>query len=354
MPRHGRPDRAMRTFHSPRHAGHAGHVELVAGAIVPGFEAPSRAEMIRARIGEVGLGPVSPPDAHPLDLARRVHDPAYVDFLARAWDLWRNAGHDGPALPFCWPVPGLRRDVPPTDIEGLLGFHSFDGGAPFVAGTWEAVRAAHDCALSAASLVAAGEAAAFALCRPPGHHAHRDLAGGYCYLNNAALAAERLREAGHERVAILDIDYHAGNGTQAIFEARGDVFYASIHADPRVEFPFFLGHADERGTGNGEGATLNIPLPHGTEWPAWQAALGRACDAVAAFGPGALVVSLGTDTFHADPISRFRLDTPHYPRIGARIAALGLPTVFVMEGGYAIDAIGLNAVGVLEGFEAAR
>lgn len=344
----------MQTIYSARHAGHSAHVELVAGAIVPAFEAPSRAEMIRARIETVGLGPVVPPDDHPLDLARRVHDPAFVDFLARAWDLWRAGGRDGPALPYCWPVPGLRRDLPPADIEGLLGFYSFDAAAPFVAGTWQAVRAAHDCALTAARRVAEGEPAVFALCRPPGHHAHRSFAGGYCYLNNAALAAEFLRESGMPRVAVLDVDYHAGNGTQALFDDRGDVFYASIHADPRVEFPYFLGHADERGSGDGEGATLNIPLPHGTEWPAWEAALGRACDAVAGFGPAALVVSLGTDTFHADPISRFRLDTPHYPLIGARIADLGLPTVFVMEGGYAVEAIGVNAVGLLGGFAAAR
>jgi acetoin utilization deacetylase AcuC-like enzyme len=344
----------MKTVYSPRHAGHSGHSELVAGRIVPAFEKPARAEIIRARIEETGLGPVVPPDAHMLDLARRVHDPAYVDFLASAWDHWRQGGRDGPALPFCWPVPGLRRDIAPEDIEGRLGFYSFDGGAPFVAGTWEAVRATHDCALTAARLVAEGEPAAFAICRPPGHHAHRAFGGGYCYLNNAALAAELLRESGFPRVAVLDIDYHAGNGTQALFEARADVFYASIHADPRIEFPYFLGHADERGTGEGEGATLNIPLPHGTEWPAWEAALARASEAVAAAGPAALVVSLGTDTYHGDPISRFRLDTPHYPLIGARIAALSLPTVFVMEGGYAVEVIGLNAVGLLEGFAATR
>jgi acetoin utilization deacetylase AcuC-like enzyme len=206
-------------------------------------------------------------------------------------------------------------------------------------------------ALTAADLVAAGESA-FALCRPPGHHAGPRSAGGYCYVNNAAVAAERLREAGAGRVSVLDIDYHHGNGTQAVFWERGDVQVASIHADPLVEYPYFLGHADERGAGEGEGATLNLPLPWGTGFAEWAAALDRALAAVAGFGPERLVVSLGVDTFHGDPISRFRLDTPDYPAIGRRIAGLRLPTLFVMEGGYAVEAIGVNAVGVLEGFEA--
>jgi acetoin utilization deacetylase AcuC-like enzyme len=342
----------MQTVYSPRHAGHGGQQELTAGAIVPAFEMPRRAEIIRARVEEVGLGPILPPDDHPLDAAARVHRPDYLDFLARAADLWRAEGRDGTALPFVWPAPGLRADRPPAHIEGLLGFYSFDGGAPFVAGTWDAVKSSHDVALTAAGLVAAGAAAAFALCRPPGHHAGPASAGGYCYINNAAVAAQWLRDRGAARVAILDIDYHHGNGTQAIFYARADVLVVNVHADPLHEYPYFLGHADERGTGPGDGCNLNLPLPPGTGWPAWSAALDTACAAVAAFRPEVLVVSLGTDTFHADPISAFRLDTPDFPRIGARLRALALPTLFVMEGGYAVEEIGLNAVGVLTGFEA--
>jgi acetoin utilization deacetylase AcuC-like enzyme len=344
----------MRTVYSPLHAGHGGQTELISGAIVPAFEMPRRAEIIRARIGEVGLGPVGEPEPQGLEVARTVHDPAYLDFLAGVYDRWRAEGREGTALPFVWPVPGLRRDVPPAHVDGLLGFYTFDGGAPFVAGTWAAVRAAHDTALTAAGIVAREGGAAFALCRPPGHHAHRAFAGGYCYVNNAAVAAQALRAGGARRVAVLDVDYHHGNGTQAIFYERADVLVVNVHADPMVEFPYFLGHADERGAGEGEGFTVNLPLPHGTEWPAWEAALLRGCEAVAGFGAEVLVVSLGTDTYHADPISRFRLDTPHYPLIGARIAALGLPTLFVMEGGYAVEEIGVNAVGVLTGFEAAR
>ena len=342
----------MQTVYSPRHAGHAGNVELMPGEIVPAFELPRRAEIIRARIAEVGLGPVVAPSPHGLEVARRVHAHDYVDFLPRAWPMWAAAGRGGTAMPFVWPVPGLRADVPPADIDGLLGFYAMDGGATFVAGTWDAVKASYDVALSAAALVRGGADAAFALCRPPGHHAGPRFAGGYCFLNNAAAAAEWLRESGAERVSVLDIDYHHGNGTQAIFYARGDVQVVNIHADPIVEYPYFLGHADERGTGAGEGFNLNLPLPHGTGFDAWSKALAIGCAAVAGFAPAALVVSLGVDTFGGDPISRFRLETRDYPLIGAQIRALGLPTLFVMEGGYAVEAIGVNAVGVLTGFEA--
>lgn len=343
----------MRIIYSPRHAGHAGNVELNSGEIVPAFELPRRAEIIRARVIEVGLGPVEPPETFDLATAHRVHDAGYLGFLPRAYAMWQAEGRSGTAMPFVFPTPGLRRDRPPADIDGLLGFYAFDAGATFVAGTWDAVRASHDVALTGASLIAGGERAAFALCRPPGHHAGGGFAGGYCFINNAAVAAEYLRGRGIARVSVLDVDYHHGNGTQEIFYARGDVQVVNLHADPLREYPYFLGHADERGAGAGEGATLNLPLPWGTGIGAYRAALDTALAAIADFGPGALVVSLGVDTYKGDPISRFALDTPDYPGIGAAIAGLGLPTLFVMEGGYAVEAIGENAVGVLEGFEAA-
>jgi acetoin utilization deacetylase AcuC-like enzyme len=199
--------------------------------------------------------------------------------------------------------------------------------------------------------VLAGARAAFSLCRPPGHHAATDYMGGYCYVNNAAVAAQWFRDAGATRAAILDVDYHHGNGTQAIFDARADVLVANIHGDPRLEYPFFLGYADERGSGSGEGFNLNYPLPHGTAFPEWFAALEDACTKIANYDPDVVVVSLGVDTFKDDPISQFKLESPDYLRIGKRIARLGKPTHFVMEGGYAVDPIGLNAVNVLEGFE---
>ncbi|TBW38006.1 histone deacetylase family protein [Siculibacillus lacustris] len=341
----------MKTVHSPLHAGHAGQLELTAGRLLPGFEVPERAEIIKARIEAVGLGPILAPTAQTLDVATRVHRPDYVDFLARAWDLWIAAGYEGPALPFVWPTRGLRDDLRPDKITALLGYYSFDGGSAFVAGTWGAIESSYAAALTAADLVASGERGAYALCRPPGHHAGVRAAGGYCYLNNAACAATRLRDAGAARVAILDVDFHHGNGTQEIFWTRGDVAVVNLHGDPATEYPYFLGAADERGVGPGEGFNLNLPMAAGADWAIWGEALTTGLSAIRAWGVDALVVSLGVDTWEGDPISHFRLKTSDYPRIGAAIAALGLPTVFVQEGGYAVAAIGDNAVGVLEGFE---
>ena len=231
-----------------------------------------------------------------------------------------------------------------------MGLYSFDAGSPFTAGTWVAARAGADCALSAAQRLLQGDRAAFALSRPPGHHAGADFFGGYCFLNNAALAAQHLRDAGMERVAVLDIDYHHGNGTQAIFYDRPDVFVASVHGDPRTEYPFYLGHADETGTGAGFGANLNLPLPRGTGFDDWFSALEYALGAIQRFGAQGLVVSLGMDTFVDDPISGFTLHSADYLRVGQRLAAAGLPTELVFEGGYAVAEVGVNAVNVLEGF----
>ena len=254
-------------------------------------------------------------------------------------------------MPFAWPTRGLRADVPPQSIDALLGFYSFDAGSTFVAGTWEAIQASYDVALTAAELVQAGEPAAFALGRPPGHHAGSGFMGGYCYINNAAVAAQWFLDQGAARVAILDVDYHHGNGTQQIFYPREDVLLLSLHADPLVEYPFFLGHSDERGEGRGEGFNVNYPMALGTSWDKWSAALDAACGRLVEYGPDVVVVSLGVDTFEKDPISHFRLTVDDYPRIGRRIAKVGRPTLFVMEGGYAVEEIGLNAVGVLTGFE---
>jgi acetoin utilization deacetylase AcuC-like enzyme len=228
-----------------------------------------------------------------------------------------------------------------------------DSGTPLTAGTWVAAKTGADCAVNAAHALRLGERGTFALTRPPGHHAGADFFGGYCFLNNAALAAQHLLDDGARRVAILDIDYHHGNGTQDIFYRRGDVLFASIHADPRTEYPFYLGHADETGEGAGLGFNLNLPLAAGSTPAQWFAALETACIRVAGFGADALVVSLGVDTFGGDPLSRFALQSADFLRIGERIAHLGLPTAFVFEGGYAVAEIGINVVNVLEGFETA-
>ena len=345
----------MKTIYSERHRLQDGKSELIDGKLLPCFEKPERAELIIARVREVGLGEVLAPAEHGLEPLRRVHDERFLQFLAGAWEAW-VAEHDAyDALPLCWPTRRLRQ-VEPDSIDGKLSYFSFDAGTPITAGTWQAARSAADVALTGAGLLARGaERAVFALCRPPGHHAAGDCYGGYCFLNNAAIAAQALLDQGAARVAILDVDYHHGNGTQAIFYERADVLFLSLHGDPRQEFPFFLGYADETGAGAGAGCNVNYPLPWDTDFGPWLAALDDACRRIADFRPDALVVSLGVDTFVDDPISRFRLKAEDFPAIGARIAPLGLPSLFVMEGGYAIEPIGRNTVGMLTGFtEAGR
>jgi acetoin utilization deacetylase AcuC-like enzyme len=253
-------------------------------------------------------------------------------------------------LPSGFPARGLRRDRRPGGISGAMGYYAFDASTPIVAGSWDAAIAAARCAMTAAALVTEGEGAAYALCRPPGHHAGRGSYGGYCFLNNAALAAQALRDSGASRVAVLDVDYHHGNGTQDIFWDRDDVLFVSLHGTPDTEYPWFLGYADEHGAGRGDGYTLNLPLPCGSGWDAYAAALGTALDGIRAYAPEALVVSLGVDTFESDPISAFKLAREHYPLMGSMIAGLGLPTVLVQEGGYAVEAIGANVAGVLGAF----
>jgi acetoin utilization deacetylase AcuC-like enzyme len=203
--------------------------------------------------------------------------------------------------------------------------------------------------LSAANAIREGEQSAFALTRPPGHHASADVFGGYCYLNNAAIAAQWLADNGM-RPAILDVDYHHGNGTQAILYACDDVFYGSVHADPAFAYPHFAGFADERGDGRGENANLNLPLPAGTGWESYSEALAHALAAARAFGPDVLLVSLGLDTFENDPISDFKLKSVDYLRMGEAIAKFGKPTLFVFEGGYDLESLAENTVNVLEGF----
>ena len=341
----------MKTVYSPAHLGHSGYLELTAEGMVPGFEKPSRAEIIKARVEAVRLGPVVAPDAHDIAIAKQVHRADYIDLLPTIWPRWEAERGGKQGLPFTWPTRGLRGDRVPRAIEAVMGNYSFDAGAPFVPGTWDAIKASHDVAITGAALVEAGERAAFSLCRPPGHHAGSAFMGGYCYINNAASAAQWFRDKGAARVAILDVDYHHGNGTQEMFYDRADILVVNLHGDPMDEYPFFLGHADETGTGAGEGFNVNYPMPFGTAWDQWSEALEDGCRKVADFAPDVVVVSLGVDTCEKDPISKFKLTSDDYPKIGRRSARLGLPTHFVMEGGYAVEEIGINAVGVLTGFE---
>ena len=344
----------MLIFHNPSHHAHSGRHEMFRGRLVPCHETPARLDFVLAALQRRPMGELRAPGALDRALVGRVHAPAYVAFLETVWADWlaldpRNAEID--VLPSIWPVRGFRTDVVPANFAARVGLYSFDAGSPITAGTWNAAAAGAACAIDAARAVAGGtQRAAMALTRPPGHHAGPDFFGGYCFLNNAALAAQALREAGAARVAVLDVDYHHGNGTQTIFYDRADVLTVSIHGDPSTEYPFYLGHADERGAGAGLGFNLNLPLPAGTGLDAWMAALRHGVEAVARFRADALVVALGVDTFEGDPISHFKLKSEDYLRIGAAIATCGLPTVLTMEGGYAVAEVGENVVNVLEGF----
>jgi len=345
----------MLTIHNPVHQLHAGRQEMYRGRLVPCHEVPGRLDHVLAELRRRPLGALREPGEVALDVLQRIHSARYLDFLSHAWADWvaldpANAEVD--ALPSVWPVRGFRADVLPDNFAARMGLFSFDAGTPLVAGTWQAARAGAACAVDGAQALLRRETrSAFALTRPPGHHAGADFFGGYCFLNNAALAAQALRDGGFERVAVLDVDYHHGNGTQSIFYERPDVLTVSLHGDPRTEYPFYLGHADERGSGAGEGFNLNLPLSRGTDFARWRAALGTGIEAIGRFGAQALVVSLGVDTFEGDPISSFALRSADYLQVGRDVAGLGLPTLFVFEGGYAVAEVGVNAVNVLEGFE---
>lgn len=343
----------MLAIASPAHALHAPQHEFFRGERVPCFETPSRAQYVLAELTARGHE-VREPHIDSADVLPRVHTSAYLHFLQTAWQQWlaidpANAGVQ--PFPSVWPVRTLRHDVEPDNFIARLGLYSMDNGTPLAAGSWQAAKAGADAAVSAAALLSQGERAVFCATRPPGHHAGADFMGGYCLLNNAAIAAEALLARGARRVAVLDVDYHHGNGTQSIFYPRADVLFVSIHGDPRTEYPFYLGHADETGSGDGAGFNLNLPLPAGTSADRWFAALETACQRVQAHSADALVVSLGLDTYAGDPISKFALQSPDFVRLGQRLHALGLPAVLILEGGYAAKELGVNAANVLRGFD---
>jgi acetoin utilization deacetylase AcuC-like enzyme len=336
----------MLTVFSPNQSAHAPLRELNNGEWMPYAESPARLGSMLAQLGET-----TAPIDHGLAAILAVHDPDYVTFLQSAHDTWLAQGRSGDAIGYAFPIRG-RRALTHERIDARLGQYGFDTATPIAAGTWDAAYWGAQSALSALGAITdGGESQAFALCRPPGHHAGRDYFGGYCYLNNAAIAARAAEARGLGPVAVLDVDYHHGNGTQDIFYADGGVFFASIHADPRTDYPYYWGHADERGTGAGEGTTFNQPLPRGTGWAQYEVALGKALEAISAFGANTLIVSYGADTFGGDPISHFALTTEDMQRVGAGIAALALPTLVVMEGGYHIAALGRNVAAFRAGLD---
>jgi len=341
----------MITFHSETIKARRARTELDGGRLVAPYERPERVDLVLARIQASGLGEVRAPGDYGLAPVLAIHDRDYVDFLAGCWEAWQAAGRQGEAIAWVWPtrtMPGRRI---PAHIDGRLGHYALGADTSICEGTFEAAMASKDVALAAVEHVLASGEPAFGLCRPPGHHAATDQFGGYCFFNNAAIAAQRALDAGHARVAVLDIDFHHGNGTQQVFYARDDVLFLSLHGDPLHCFPHFLGHAEETGEGAGEGFNVNYPLPPGTGFAAWAEALEDALTRIREAGCELLVVSLGVDTFEGDPISAFRLASDDFLEVGRRLARLGLPTVFLLEGGYAVEEIGVNVVNVLAGFE---
>jgi acetoin utilization deacetylase AcuC-like enzyme len=334
----------MLCFWDDRERLHAPSGEFFNGAMHGPAEHAARVDAILAAIG-----PTVEPEDRGTDPLLRVHPAEYLDFLKTAHRQWRSAGRDGDAFPYTFPV--VRRRLSGFNrIDGMLGHYSFDTSTPIAEHSWESAYWSAQAAIAASRAVIDGGRVAFGLCRPPGHHAGADYLGGYCYLANAAIAAEQALAAGKRKVAVLDVDYHHGNGTQDIFYERGDVMVASIHADPATDYPFFWGYADETGDGPGAGANLNLPLPRGTDWPRYEQALLAAVEWIASGEPEMLIVSFGADTYERDPISRFELRTDQYRPMARRIESLGLPTAILMEGGYAVDALGNNVAEFLAGF----
>lgn len=339
----------MKTFASTDHVLHFPKAELSGGQLIRPYECPERWVHIVTALAQAGFSAPEAPGELDMSTVSRIHSEDYLRFLATAWSQWQAAGYEGEALPMMVPARRMQQREP-ENINGKLGYFAAATETAITATTWQAVQSSAACAWSAAGLLAEGQTSAFALCRPPGHHAAIDLYGGYCFLNNAAIAAQRLLDQGAAKVAILDVDFHHGNGTQDIFYERNDVLFVSLHGYPGHAFPYFLGYADETGRGQGEGYTINHPMLPGTTYDIWSQALNDALQRIGDYLPDALVVSLGVDTFKRDPISFFRLESEDFLRCGNALGQCCLPTVFVMEGGYAVDEIGLNTCNVLTGF----
>jgi acetoin utilization deacetylase AcuC-like enzyme len=352
----------MQIVYSPSHLGHDITHETFMGVLVPANEVAERAEIIRAVLDADGGFPRIEPTGHEDSTITAVHDPGLVRFLQSAWSEVRRQAIPRDFLsadtyPNRSMFEGMSDEAvgrlvrEPEFAGGRAGYWGLDSAAPLVAGTYVAARGAVDVALSTVDLVLDGAVAAYGLCRPPGHHAARSMYGGYCFFNNAAIAAHDITVRTGERVAILDVDFHHGNGSQQIFWRRGDVRYVSIHADPDRQYPYFLGRADETGEGEGSGENLNIPLPAGTTNDQYLDAVDQACEAIAAMPGSVVVVSLGFDTYGLDPIGDFALTTDVYHEVGRRVSALGRRLVILQEGGYHRPSLGENARAWLRGAE---
>ncbi|AOF92450.1 histone deacetylase domain protein (plasmid) [Sinorhizobium sp. RAC02] len=321
----------MLAIYDERQSLHRPLTRIAGGVLQPNLEVPERIEKLREGLALAGVSIVAPA-GDDTALIHGLHDGGYLDFLENGFAAWRAIPGNGPELRSSI-HPNIYMNRRPDDLLGRAGFYQADAGCVLVEGTWEAAKASALTALDASRRVLDGEDMVYALCRPPGHHAYRDKAGGFCYLNNSALAAEQAVVAGR-RVAILDIDVHHGNGTQTMFYDRGDVLTLSVHGDPAYLYPYYAGYADEAGGGAGAGKNRNFPLPLGSDGAAYLVAVRTACEDVRRFGADFLVLALGLDASVNDPFACMRVDDGHFNRIGQHIAKLRIPTVIVQEGGY--------------------
>ena len=344
----------MRVYFSERHKIHAPEVFLNRGQVKASPETPARADALLAAARDAGHE-ILDIEEHGLGPVQAVHDAGYLAFLEHAWQDWSQLPDFSPeVVPNVH--PGRNMAARPEAIVGQAGYYQADCACPIGALTWEAALAAADTALSAASAVMAesGDDYAYALCRPPGHHAFADMAGGFCFLNNTAIAAQYARDRGAARVAIVDVDVHHGNGTQGIFYRRSDVLTVSLHGDPTHFYPFYAGYHDESGEGDGRSFNLNLPLARDSGDDAFLEHLDTALERVRAFEPELLVLALGLDASEHDPLAFLRVTTEGFRRIGRAIGALALPTVLVQEGGYLTEHLGVNLAAALQGFELER
>lgn len=340
----------IRVVSSQAARAHVPGAEIWLGTRTPGTEVPDRVDAIESALAD---WPMIEAVAHDDDALLAVHDPALVEHLRTVWDRWGEYGVDR-VVPYLFPTAGMLGDLPlrePAAVHGAAGRYGYDTMTLIGPGTWAAARGAVDVALTCVDEV--GDGVIYGLTRPPGHHVTRSAYGGSCYLNNAAVAAQALRGAGHARVAIVDIDAHHGNGTQDVFYARGDVLYASLHVDPGAGwFPHYAGFTDEVGVGEGLGANLNIPLAPGTGDMRWLDAVMRIVQQVMDFGATAMVISLGVDAAADDPESPLEITRSGYFRAGELLGALQMPTVALQEGGYHLPTLGSLVRATLEGLAA--
>jgi len=342
----------MDTIYTEKHRLRASKTELYGGELLPPFECPERMDFILTALRDSGIGAVLEPEDFGRAPIAAIHDEGFIRFIETCWQEWVEAGFKGEAIATSWPSRSMPSPHIPEFIDGKIGYYTLASETSISAGTAEAAYASAQVALTGASMISRGvEKQIFSLCRPPGHHAATDQYGGYCFFNNAAIAAQHMRDQGADNIAILDVDFHHGNGTQEIFYERSDVLFLSLHGDPKMAFPYFLGHADETGKGEGHGFNQNYPMGPGTPYSIWSEALEDALSRIRDFAPDAVIVSFGADTFENDPISFFKLASADYIDMGRRIAGLGLPLQVVMEGGYAVSEVGVNTVNLLKGME---